>query len=491
MKARTSSEGRNLASSKPRQRQQKTSPEAFLPQEVVNPPGAVSQGPSLGAARTRGTTPNQKIGLLEKMLERNNMLQALKRVKGNKGAPGIDGMTVKELEPYLVKHWANIKTSLLQGTYQPSPVKRVEIPKPGGGKRPLGIPTVADRLIQQALTQVLTPIFDPGFSPHSYGFRPGKRGHDAVRQAREYIQQGYKVVVDTDLEKFFDRVNHDILMSKVARKVKDKRVLKLIRSYLESGVLLNGVLVTSEEGTPQGGPISPLLANIMLDDFDKELERRGHKFVRYADDCNIYAKSFRAGQRVLASITKYLEKKLRLKVNQEKSAVDRPWRRKFLGFSFYIGKQVGIRLSPETIKRLKERVREITRRNKSVSMGQRVKELSTYLKGWLGYYALADARKALLEIDKWIRHRLRMCTWKQWKRVRTRIREFRAHGAPEWMAVAYSNTRKGPWAASLLLNSILTKDYWQKLGLVSLMDRYLEIRNAWRTAVYGTVRTVV
>lgn len=491
MKARTSSEGRNLASSKPRQRQQKTSQEAFLPQEVVNPLGAVSQGPSLSAAQTRGTTPNQEIGLLEKMLERNNMLQALKRVKGNKGAPGIDGMTVKELEPYLVKHWANIKASLLQGTYQPCPVKRVEIPKPGGGKRPLGIPTVVDRLIQQALTQVLTPIFDPGFSPYSYGFRPGKRGHDAVRQAREYIQQGYKVVVDTDLEKFFDRVNHDILMSKVTRKVKDKRVLKLIRAYLESGVLLNGVLVTSEEGTPQGGPISPLLANIMLDDFDQELERRGHKFVRYADDCNIYVKSFRAGQRVLASITKYLEKKLRLKVNQEKSAVDRPGRRKFLGFSFYGNKEVGIRLAPPTIKRLKDKIRELTQRSKSMSMEQRVNELSKYLKGWMGYYALADAKTILERLDSWIRHRLRMCTWKQWKRIRTRIREFRAHGAPEWMALAYANTRKGPWVASLLLNSILTKDYWQKLGLVSLMDRYLEIRNAWRTAVYGTVRTVV
>lgn len=467
-----------MASSKPRRRQQKTSKEAFLAQEVVNPPGAVEEGPSLGAARTRGTTPSQEVGLLEKMLERGNMLQALKRVKGNQGAPGVDDMRVKELEPYLVEHWVSIKTSLLEGTYQPNPVRRVEIPKPGGGKRQLGIPTVIDRLIQQALTQVLTPTFDPGFSPHSYGFRPGKRGHDAVRQAREYIQQGYQVVVDTDLEKFFDRVNHDILMSKVARKVKDHRVLKLIRAYLESGVLLNGVVMASEEGTPQGGPISPLLANIMLDDFDKELERRGHKFVRYADDCNIYVKSKRAGQRVLASITKYLEKKLRLRVNQEKSAVDRPQRRKFLGFSFYGNKEVGIRLAPSTIKRLKDKIRKLTQRSKSMAMEQRVNELSKYLKGWVGYYALANAKMILEAIDQWIRHRLRMCTWKQWKRIRTRIREFRAHGAPEWMALAYAKTRKGPWAASQLLNSILTKDYWRKLGLVSLMDRYLEIRNA-------------
>ena len=445
---------------------------------MVNPQGAGSQGPSLGTAQTKGTDPSTGIGLLEKALERENMFQALRRVEENKGAPGIDGMKVENLRPFLVENWPRIKETLQQGTYKPRPVRRVEIPKPGGGKRLLGIPTVVDRLIQQALTQVLTPIFDPGFSENSYGFRPGKRGHDAVRQAREYIQQGYRVVVDLDLEKFFDRVNHDILMARVARKVQDKRVLKLIRAYLESGVLLNGVVVTSEEGTPQGGPISPLLANIMLDDYDKELEHRGHKFVRYADDCNIYVKSFRAGQRVLAGVTKYLEGKLKLKVNRDKSAVDRPWKRKFLGFSFYIGKRVGIRLAPRTIERLKSRIRELTQRSQPMSMEARVKKLSMYLKGWLGYYALADAKKVLEELDQWIRHRLRMCMWKQWKRVRTRIREFRAHEAPEWMAFAYSNTRKGPWAASLLLNSVLTKEYWQKRGLVSLMDRYLEVRKA-------------
>lgn len=457
----------------------------------MNTQGATGQGPSFGSAQTEGLAPSEGIGLLERMLERENMLQALRRVEANQGAPGIDSMTVKDLRQYVKDNWASIKEALLKGTYKPSPVRRVEIPKPAGGTRQLGIPTVPDRLIQQALTQVLTPIFDPDFSPYSYGFRPGKRGHDAVRQAREYIQQGYKVVVDIDLSKFFDRVNHDILMAKVARKVKDKRVLKLIRAYLESGVLVSGVVVRSEEGTPQGGPLSPLLANIMLDDFDKELTRRGHKFVRYADDCNIYVKSFRAGERVMKSITKYLEGKLKLKVNHEKSAVDRPWRRKFLGFSFYTGKQVGIRLAPKTIERLKDKIRELTQRNYPVTLDERVKRLSRYLMGWVGYYALADDKNILQEMDEWIRHRLRMCVWKQWKRVRTRIREFRAHGAPEWMALAYSNTRKGPWAASLLLNSTLTKDYWQKLGLVSLMDRYLEVRNAWRTAVYGTVRTVV
>ncbi len=480
-----------MASSNSKRRQQNTSQEAFLGQEVVNTQGATGQGPSFETAQTRGATPNERIGLLEKMLERENMLQALRRIEANKGAPGIDGMTVKDLRQYVKENWGNTIEALLKGTYKPSPVRRVEIPKPTGGTRELGIPTVLDRLIQQALTQVLTPIFDPDFSPYSYGFRPGKRGHDAVRQAREYIQQGYRVVVDTDLSKFFDRVNHDILMAKVARKVKDKRVLKLIRAYLESGVLLNGVVVRSEEGTPQGGPLSPLLANIMLDDFDKELTRRGHKFVRYADDCNIYVKSFRSGERVMKSITKYLEGKLKLKVNLEKSAVDRPWKRKFLGFSFYTGKQIGIRLAPKTIERLKDKIRELTQRNYPIPLEERVKRLSRYLMGWVGYYALADAKQILSEMDEWIRHRLRMCVWKQWKRVRTRIREFRAHGAPEWMALAYSNTRKGPWAASLLLNSVLTKDYWQKLGLVSLIDRYLEVRNTWRTAVYGTVRTVV
>ena len=322
------------------------------------------------------------------------MLQALQRVERNQGAPGIDGMTVKDLRQYVKENWLNTKEQLLKGTYKPKPVRRVEIPKPGGGIRLLGIPTVVDRLIQQALTQVLTPIFDPGFSPYSYGFRPGKRAHDAVRQAQDYIQQGYKVVVDTDLAQFFDRVNHDILMAKVARKVKDKRVLKLIRTYLESGVLLNGIVVASGEGTPQGGPASPLLANIMLDDFDRELTRRGHKFVRYADDCNIYVKSFRAGQRVLNSITQYLEGKLKLKVNQEKSAVGRPWKRKFLGFSFYTGKQVGIRLAPKTIERLKNKIRELTQRSQPIPLEWRVERISQYLKGWLGYFALADAKKS-------------------------------------------------------------------------------------------------
>ena len=306
-------------------------------------------------AQDKDTSCEQRLGsLLEQVLSSDNMRTALKRVKQNGGAPGVDGMTVKELSPYLTQHWPALKQSLLTGTYRPAPVRRVEIPKPSGGVRLLGIPTALDRLIQQAFLQVLTPLFDPHFSPNSFGFRPGKRGHDAVRRAREYVREGYAWVVDLDLEKFFDRVNHDLLMARVARRVTDKRVLRLIRRYLEAGVLLNGVAITSEEGTPQGGPLSPLLSNIMLDDLDKELTRRGHKFVRYADDSNVYVRSQRAGERVMASLTTFLQERLKLKVNTSKSAVDRPWKRTFLGFSFLGDKR--IRLARKSLDRVKAKI---------------------------------------------------------------------------------------------------------------------------------------
>ncbi|MGE5507553.1 MAG: group II intron reverse transcriptase/maturase [Chitinophagales bacterium] len=419
---------------------------------------------------------------MEQAVARENMLAALRRVERNGGAPGVDGVTVENLRDLLRRNWEQTRNELLQGTYQPQPVRRVEIPKPSGGVRMLGIPTVLDRLIQQALLQVLTPIFDPGFSNHSYGFRPGRKAHDAVKKAREYVDEGYTWVVDLDLEKFFDRVNHDKLMARVARKVEDKRVLKLIRAYLNAGVLIDGVAVTSEEGTPQGGPLSPLLANIMLDDLDKELEKRGHRFVRYADDCNIYVRTERAGERVMESVKSYLQERLKLRVNGAKSAVDRPWRRKFLGFSLYRHKGgTGIRIAPESLKRLKAKIRKLTRRSKGQSMKSCIQTLNEYLRGWVAYFSLADARNILLGVDQWLRRRLRAFVWKQWKRPRTRWRELRGHGVPEWLVRPAAGTRRGPWfvAATAALNKALGTAYWQAQGLLSLTACYLRFREAW------------
>ncbi|WP_077616929.1 group II intron reverse transcriptase/maturase [Caenibacillus caldisaponilyticus] len=424
------------------------------------------------------------MALLETILSRNNLITALKRVEANKGAPGIDGVPTEQLRDDIRKHWKSIKRQLLEGTYKPAPVRRVEIPKPNGGVRLLGIPTVMDRFIQQAILQVLTPIFDPHFSPYSYGFRPKRRAHDAVRQAQKYIQEGYRYVVDIDLEKFFDRVNHDILMSRVARKVEDKRVLKLIRAYLKAGVMLEGVRVRSEEGTPQGGPLSPLLANILLDDLDKELEKRGLKFCRYADDCNIYVRSPRAGQRVKQSVQKYLEKKLKLKVNEEKSAVDRPWKRKFLGFSFMSQREARIRLAPKSVQRFKNKIRQLTNPNWSLPMEERIRKLNQYTMGWMGYFALIETPSPLKRLEEWIRRRLRLCRWHQWKRVRTRIRELRALGLKEHEVFEIANTRKGAWRTTRTpqLHKALGKAYWLKQGLKSLTQRYFELRQDWRTA---------
>lgn len=463
------------------QRKQPTSYEDSQQIVAVKPQGYAGV-PSPIQAQLDETSRGEQNDLLERVLERENLLLALKQVKRNGGAPGVDGMTVEKLPDYLKTNWVVIKDQLLTETYRPTPVKRVEIPKPGGGVRLLGIPTVLDRLIQQALLQVMTPIFDPTFSPYSFGFRPGKRAHDAVKQAQSYIQEGHRWVIDMDLEKFFDRVNHDILMSRVVRKVKDKRVLKLIRAYLNAGVMVNGITKETVEGTPQGGPLSPLLANILLDDLDKELTKRGHKFVRYADDCNIFIQSQRAGQRVMESVIKFVEGKLKLKVNREKSAVDRPWKRKFLGFSFLSNREATIRLAPKTLERFKERIREITSRTKSMSLEERIKQLNRYLMGWIVYFQLASAKNHCKSLDGWIRRRLRMCLWKQWKKYKTRLRNLRAQGVPEWAAFKMAASRRGPWEMSWNINNALNTSFWESRGLKSLLNRFMELRQSLGTA---------
>jgi group II intron reverse transcriptase/maturase len=430
--------------------------------------------------------------LMDQVLSRQNMRDALKRVRQNNGAAGIDGVPAKELTDYLLEHWPAIHKSLLEGTYQPQPVRRVEISKPTGGVRLLGIPTAVDRLIQQAVLQVLTPILDPQFSASSYGFRPRRRGHTAVRQAREYVREGYTWVVDIDLEKFFDRVNHDMLMARVARKVFDKQLLSLIRRFLNSGVMIDGVVVTDEEGTPQGGPLSPLLSNIMLDDLDKELERRGHKFVRYADDCNIYVHSQRSGERVKASVTAFLEKRLRLRINESKSAVDRPWNRKFLGFTLEPRKR-RIVLAAQSIVRVKAKIRSLTQRSAAMSLSERILQLNQYLGGWIGYFALAEHPSEFKELGSWTRRRLRMCLWKQWKLIRTRVRKLRGLGLKETQVWAVAGSQLGCWrlARSHSLHLALNNAYWRTHGLEFLEDRYQAVRNKWRTAVCGPACTVV
>jgi len=419
--------------------------------------------------------------LLEAIVSRENMTRAYKRVVANKGSHGIDGMGVDELLPYLRENWETIKQQLLEGTYKPQPVRRVEIPKPDGGTRQLGIPTVLDRLIQQAIAQVLNDIYDHSFSDNSYGFRPGRNAKDAVLAAEKYINEGYKWVVDMDLEKFFDRVNHDKLMTMLAKRIEDKRLLKLIRRYLESGVMINGVHVETEEGTPQGGPLSPLLANIILDELDKELEKRGHKFCRYADDCNIYVRSRSAGNRVMKSVKRFIETKLKLKVNEAKSAVDRPWRRKFLGFSFYNSKDgVRIRIHEKSIKRFKEKVREVTNRNKGISMSVRIQRLNQITMGWVNYFGLADARGRMQALDEWIRRRLRACIWKQWKKIKTRHDNLVRLGIDDKKAWEYANTRKGYWriSNSPILSETLTNRYFETIGYKSLSQRYQVVHNS-------------
>lgn len=416
--------------------------------------------------------------LFDRILSRENMKRALDRVRRNRGSHGVDGMTVDELPAYLETAWPFVKEELISGTYKPQPVRRVEIPKPDGGTRLLGIPIVLDRLIQQAIAQVLSPMFEENFSDSSYGFRPLRGAHDAVKKSREYIEQGYTWVVDIDLEKFFDRVNHDILMSRIARKVEDKKVLKLIRKYLESGVLINGLKVSTEEGTPQGGPLSPLLANILLDDLDKELEKRGHKFCRYADDCNIYVRSERAGERVMEGVRRILTEKLKLKVNESKSAVDRPWKRKFLGFSFYCVKdRVGIRIHPKSVKKTKENIRKITNRNCSMNFDERLEELAVMMRGWVNYFGIADAKEIMDELDMWTRRRLRACLWKQWKRIGTKHDNLVKLGVNESKAWEWANTRKKYWriAGSFVLATTVTNKYLEDCGYLSLLKEYRKV----------------
>ena len=416
--------------------------------------------------------------LWERVWERQNLLTAVERVERNGGAPGIDGMTVEELRPYLRERWLEIRETLDQQTYKPSPVRRVEIPKPDGGVRQLGIPTVLDRFLQQAIAQALTPLFEPLFSASSYGFRPGRSAHQAIQQAQEYIREGYEWAVDLDLEKYFDRVNHDMLMARVARVVKDKRVLKLIRAYLNSGVMVNGMIMDTEEGTPQGGPLSPLLSNIMLDDLDKELEKRGHKFVRYADDCNIYVKTRRAGERVMGSVKEFLEKKLKLKVNPKKSKVDRATRVKFLGFSFYKRKgEVLIRVAKRSRERFREKLRRLTKRTRSGKLADIIQEINQYTMGWIGYYWQANTPSVFEDLDKWIRRRLRQMIWKRWKRGTTRYRELVKLGVPRGRA-GLGAVGKSPWhmSKSPVINEALSNTYLRNSGLKSLKARYQELR---------------
>lgn len=413
--------------------------------------------------------------LLEEVLERNNMLLALKRVISNKGSHGVDGMKTDELREHIKKHWETIKAKILETQYNPSPVRRKEISKPDGGVRLLGIPTVQDRLIQQAIAQVLSRIYEPLFSDNSFGFRPRRGAKNAITKSKQYINEGNRWVIDMDLEKFFDKVNHDILMSKLEKRIKDRRLLTLIRRYLKSGILINGLTVSSEEGTPQGGPLSPLLANIMLDEVDKELENRGHKFCRYADDNNVYVKSKRAGARVMKSITHLIENKLKLKVNKNKSAVDFVSRRKFLGFSFYFAKSgAEIRIHEKSIKRFKEKAKFYTNRNKGISMEYRILKLNQVIRGWINYYGIANARGKLMEIDGWIRRRLRACIWKQWKKISTKQRNLVKLGINKHKAWEFANTRKGYWriSNSPILSKSLTNKYLESLGFISLTQTY-------------------
>jgi RNA-directed DNA polymerase len=410
--------------------------------------------------------------LMEEVCERENLKEALRRVKANKGSAGIDRMTVDGIADYLKQHWPAIREQLLSGTYQPKPVRRVEIPKPDGGVRKLGIPTVLDRFIQQAVMQVLQRQWDPTFSDHSYGFRPGRSAHQAVAQAQRYIAEGHSWCVDLDLEKFFDRVNHDKLMGQIANRVGDKRLLKLIRAFLNAGVMENGLVSPSVEGTPQGGPLSPLLSNLVLDELDRELERRGHRFVRYADDSNIYVRSQRAGQRVMKSVTQFVTQKLQLKVNETKSAVARPQERKFLGFSFTASPEAKRVIAPQALDRFKQRIREITRRAKGVSMKTTIEELAPFMRGWRSYFGFCETPEVLVSLTRWVRLRIRAAMWRQWKTPRRRREALIELGVRSRLASNTAGSGLGPWylAKAKALSVGLSNAYLRSLGLPSLVE---------------------
>ncbi len=435
-----------------------------------------------------------RTGLWEQVFSRGNLVGALQRVERNGGAPGVDGLTTEQLRPWLVGHWEQVRRALDEGSYRPQPVRGVEIPKLDGGVRLLGVPTVLDRLVQQAIAQVLTPIFEAAFSESSFGFRPGRSAHQAVEAARGYLAGGYRWVVDVDLEKFFDRVNHDKLMHRVARKVDDKRLLRLVRAYIEAGIMVDGVKQAVTEGTPQGSPLSPLLSNIMLDDLDRELERRGHRFVRYADDLRVFVRSKRAASRVLDGVTVFVEGRLALKVNRQKSSVTNASAAALLGFGFYLTSgRVKVRVQRKALTRCKQRIRELTRRNWGVSMEHRLRKLNRYIAGWCAYFGFADTFSVFEELDEWLRRRLRAVRWKQWKRYRTKRRNLAALNIPERRAAQWAASSKGPWriAGSAPLQRAMPTAYWTDQGLRGFNHHWQRLRPAWRTAVCGPARTVV
>jgi RNA-directed DNA polymerase len=432
--------------------------------------------------------------LMERVVESENLRKAYRRVVQNRGAPGVDGMEVGDLAGYLREEWPRLSKELLEGRYRPQPVKGVEIPKPGGkGTRQLGIPTVMDRFIQQALHQVLSPLWETDFSDHSYGFREGRSAHQAMLRAKEYIQQGRTFVVDLDLEKFFDRVQHDVLMARVARKVGDKRVLGLIRRFLQAGLMRDGLAAPRREGTPQGGPLSPLLSNILLDELDKELSKRGHRFCRYADDSNIYVRSKAAGERVMASVTRFLEEKLKLKVNREKSAVGRPWERKFLGYSFAPGRKARLKVAPESVARLKAEIQERMRSGRGQNLVRLLEGLAPLLRGWVSYFRLAEVKNTFEELDGWIRRKLRAILWRQWKRVYTRAKNLMRLGLEKARALKSAVNGRGPWwnAGASHMNAALPKKYFDRLGLLSLVDQMRKYWQFSQTAGCGTACPVV